>query len=79
MENGHLRDQFHIVHLPNTNLYDVFAGKGWHNWSRVLVKAEFVRVIKGEKIPAKILYKLFEVEQKEKFDQQQSRVEREVA
>jgi len=59
---------FHVAHIPNTNLYDVFQGKGWNGWSRVLVKADFVRVIKGEKIPAKTLYKLFEEEQKQKCE-----------
>lgn len=60
--------EFHVIHIPNSNLYDVFAGKGWNNWSRVLVKADFVRVIKGDKIPAKTLYRLFEAQQKEKSE-----------
>ena len=59
--------EFHVIHIPNTNLYDVFGGKGWNNWSRVLVKADFVRVIKGDRIPAKTLYRLFEDEQREKY------------
>ena len=69
MQQAQEREGFLIVHLPDSNMYDVFAGKGWQNWSRVLVKADFVRVIKGDKIPAKTLYKLFEGEQREKFDQ----------
>jgi hypothetical protein len=58
--------KFLIKHIPNTNLYDVWQGQGWDQWSRVLVKADFVTVIKGEKIPVKLLYKLFETEQKRK-------------
>lgn len=61
-------NEFHVVHIPNTNMYDVFAGKGWNNWSRVLVKADFVRVIKGERIPPKTLYKIFEEEQKTRYE-----------
>lgn len=57
---------FLIKRIPNTNLFDVWQGKGWQQWSRVLVKADFVRVIKGDKIPPKTLYKLFEEEQKRK-------------
>lgn len=60
-------EEYLVVPIPNTNMYDVFAGKGWNNWSRVLVKADFVRVIKGDRIPAKTLYHLFEEQQKEKF------------
>lgn len=59
---------FHVVRIPNTNMFDVFSGKGWNNWSRVLVKADFVHIIKGERIPAKILYRLFDTEQKEKYE-----------
>lgn len=56
-------NNFHVIRVHNTNMYDVFSGKGWNNWSRVLVKADFVRVIKGDRIPIKTLYKLFEEEQ----------------
>lgn len=55
-----------IIAIPNSNLYDVFQGYGWTQWSRVLVKPEFVRVLKGEKIPPKQLYTIFEEEQKRK-------------
>lgn len=65
-------DHFHVVHIPNSNMYDVFSGKGWNNWSRVLVKADFVRVIKGDKIPVKTLYRLFEQQQKEKLEYTQT-------
>lgn len=60
-------NHFHVIRVPNSNMYDVFSGKGWKNWSRVLVKAEFVRVIKGDPIPVKNLYKLFEEEQASKY------------
>lgn len=68
-EGQEQREEYLVIKLPDSNMYDVFAGKGWQNWSRVLVKADFVRVIKGDKIPAKTLYRLFEGEQKAKFDQ----------
>ena len=57
---------FEIKHLPESNMYDVFAGKGWKNWSRVLVKAEFIRVIKGNQLSEKTLQELFGHIQKEK-------------
>lgn len=60
------QEQYLVKQIPNSNLYDVWQGKGWDQWSRVLVKADFVKVIKGERIPPKALYRLFEAEQRRK-------------
>ena len=62
---------FEIKHLPESNMYDVFGGKGWKNWSRVLVKANFIRVIKGNPLPERVLQKLFGEIQKGKQKHQQ--------
>lgn len=56
-----MKQIYHIIPVPQTHLYDVFQDDGWNLWSRVLVKPSMnvIRLMKGEHIPIKILYRLF--------------------
>jgi hypothetical protein len=55
---------YHVIPIPHTHLFDIFYDTGWDLWSRVLVKpsAGVIRLMKGEHIPIKTLYSLFEKE-----------------
>jgi hypothetical protein len=47
---------FVVKHVKGTNLYDVFQGEGWKNWTRALVKPQFVQHHSGEKLGPRLLY-----------------------
>jgi hypothetical protein len=47
--------EFLIVNIPGTHLYDLFENHGWNNWTRVLIKYDQIRVLKGMFIPDKVL------------------------
>lgn len=49
-------NEFLVLHIPGTHMYDVFQGIGWENWSRVLAKEGYVKILKGNHIPIKTLY-----------------------
>ena len=47
-----------VKKLYDSNLYDVFLGDGWTNWSRILVKQDFRHVMRGQKLSNEVLQAL---------------------
>jgi len=49
-----------ILRVKKTNLYDVFMGEGWENWSRYsLVKGRYLSFVNGKELPKMLLGKIF--------------------
>jgi hypothetical protein len=49
-----------ILRVKKFNLWDIFLGEGWENWTRVSRINGKVSYVSGNKFPIKTLYKLME-------------------
>lgn len=36
-----------IIHIKGTPIYDVFTDEGWYNWTRILKKDNFIKILAG--------------------------------
>jgi hypothetical protein len=36
-----------ILQVKKSPIYDIFMGEGWHNWSRIILQKEGLKIIGG--------------------------------
>jgi hypothetical protein len=41
---------FKILRVKKTNVYDVFSGEGWENWTRIAITSRGCDYVKGKRL-----------------------------